>query len=230
MLETPEFSKQFHLEQNYYLKQLDFLNWYRYFFIIKEVTDLMPKDVLEIGTGSGFVKNCLQPLVRKYVVLDINPKLKPDLVGDVRAYQGGLENNFDCVIIADVLEHLPFDDVEQSLKHICSYLKEEGKLLVTIPHRRSHFLLMTPLQVDPWVFTVPSGFLSFGAFYRRFIKRKIWIDPDHCWEIGDGTVKNVNVDRLFKKSGFTIERFKKLLYVDFWVLKKEAVVNEKLIY
>jgi predicted SAM-dependent methyltransferase len=186
----------------------------------------MPNDVLEIGTGSGIVKNCLRPLVKNYVVLDINPKLKPDLVGDVRAYQSGLENNCDCVIIADVLEHLPFCDFEKSLKHIYSYLKREGKLLMTIPHRRSHFLFMTPMQIGPWVFTVPTGFLSLAAFYRRFIRRKIWIDPHHCWEIGDGKIKKVDVERLFKKNGFMIDKFKKLLYVDFWVLKKEVIIDE----
>ncbi len=167
------FEKQFRLEQKYYLKQLDFLNWYRYFFIIKEVIDLLPSDILEIGTGSGIVRNCLQPLVKNYVVLDVNPKLKPDLVGDVRAYQDALENKFDCVIIADVLEHLPFSDFGKSLKHIHSYLRKDGKVLATIPHRRSHFLFMTPLKADPCVFTVPTGFLSPAAFSRRFIKRKI---------------------------------------------------------
>jgi SAM-dependent methyltransferase len=207
MLKEPEFSKQFHLEQDDYLKQLDFLNWYRYFFIIKEVIDFMPKDVLEIGTGSGIVKNCLQPLVRNYVVFDVNPKLKPDLVGDIGVHQDALENNYDCVIIADVLEHLPFSDFLKSLRHIYSYLRKDGKLLVTIPHRRTHFLFMTPLKTDPGVLTVPTGILSLAAFYRRFIKRKIWIDPHHCWEIGDGTVKKVDVERLFKRSGLTIDKF-----------------------
>jgi 2-polyprenyl-3-methyl-5-hydroxy-6-metoxy-1,4-benzoquinol methylase len=226
MLEESEFEKQFHLEQDYYLRQLDFLNWYRFFFIVKEVIDLMPNDVLEIGTGSGIVKNCLQPLVKNYVVLDVNPRLKPEVVGDVRVYQDGLENNYDCVIIADVLEHLPFSDFEKSLRHIYSYLKKGGKLLVTIPHRRSHFLFMTPLKTDPWVFTVPTGFLSLAGFYRRFIKRKIWIDPHHCWEIGDGSIKKVDVERLFRRSCFIIDKFRKLLYVDFWVLEKEAVIDE----
>lgn len=121
MLEEPEFRKQFHLEQDYYVKQLDFPNWYRYFFMIREVLGFIPNHVLEIGIGSGMIKNCLQSFVRKYAVLDINSKLKPDLVGNVQAYQDAFENSFDRVIIADVLEHLPFFDFERSLKHIHSY-------------------------------------------------------------------------------------------------------------
>jgi len=210
---------QFHYEQSYYLKQLDFLNWYRYFFIIKEVVDFMPNNILEIGTGSGIVKSCLQHLVESYTVLDINPKLRPNILGDLRDYKIELENEFECVIIADVLEHIPFSDVEKSLTNIYSYLKNGGEALITIPHRRSNFLFMTPL-CKPHVITVPTGFLSPGAFYRRFIKRKIWIDPDHCWEIGDGRIKKTNVELVFKQVGFSIEKFKKLLYVDFWILKK----------
>jgi SAM-dependent methyltransferase len=222
MSEEQGFKKQFYLEQNDYLKQLDYQNWHRYFFIIKEVINLIPNNILEIGTGSGIVRNCLQPLVKSYTVLDVNPKLKPDFAGDIRTYQEGLENKFDCVIIADVLEHVPYCDLEKSIKNIYLYLANGGKALITIPHRRSHFLFMTPVQEKPHVFTVPTGFLSPGAFYRRFIKRKIWIDPHHCWEIGDGKIKKVDVELTFKRIGFIVDQFKKLLYVDFWALIKRS--------
>ena len=62
------------------------------------------------------------------------------------------------------------------------------------------------------------GFLSFGSFYRRFIKRKIWIDPYHCWEIGDGHVRRADVELIFRDAGFAISKFEKLLWVDYWVL------------
>lgn len=214
------FDSQFYLEKDYFLKQLDFLNWYRYFFIIKDAINFMPNTILEIGVGSGIVKSCLQPIVKKYTVLDINPKLQPDIMADLRDYQVILENKFDCIIAADVLEHMPFSDLKINLKNIYNYLKNEGKALITIPHRRSHFLFMTPRQI-PHVITVPTGFLSPGAFYRRFIKRRIWIDPDHCWEIGDGKVRRSDVEKTFKRVGFCIEKFEKLLYVDYWVLGKD---------
>jgi len=219
MTKESRFSNQFRLEQNYYLKELDFLNWYRYFFIIKEVIDCKPNNILEVGTGSGIVRNCLEPLVKSYTVLDINSKLKPDIVGDLRTYFQELQNKFDCVIMADVLEHIPFCEFDRCIKNIYLYLNDSGRVIITIPHRRSHFLFMTPTY-KPHVLTVPTGFLSLGAFYRRFIKRKIWIDPSHYWEIGDGKIKKVDIEHYFRKAGFSIEKFKKLLYVDFWVLKK----------
>ncbi len=207
------------LEKDYYLKQLDFLNWYRFFFIIKEIIALRPKSILEIGEGSGIIKKIIEPLVEKYETMDVNEKLSPTYLNDVRNLKLELKEKYDCIIAADILEHIPFDNLEKALANLYAYLKKDGKALITIPHRASNFLLMTPTQI-PRAFRVPTGFLSPGAFYRRFIKRKIWIDPDHQWEIGDGKHKIKDVENIMKKVGFTLQKREKLIYVDFWVLKK----------
>lgn len=218
-MKNDNFDSQFSLSKNHYLEQLDFLNWYRFFFIIEEITAFKPKKILEIGEGSGIVRRVIEPLVKKYETMDVNEKLKPTYLNDVRNFKSELKEKYDCVIAADILEHIPFDDLEKALANLYAYLKKDGKALITIPHRASNFLLMTPTQV-PRAFRVPTGFLSPGAFYRRFIKRKIWIDPDHLWEIGDGYYKIKDVEDIMKKAGFKIEKRQKLIYVDFWILKK----------
>lgn len=216
-MSVDRFEDQFRLSQDYYLKHLDFLNWFRYFYIIKAVITSGARHVLEVGSGSGIVRNCLHPLVARYEVLDINSALQPDILADVRVRQPQLEGRYDCVIVADVLEHMSFGSMPATLEHVASYLRPGGEMIVTIPHRRSHFLVMTPAQ-RPWVITVPTGWLSPAAFYRRFIKRQIWIDPHHCWEIGDGTVTRRAVEAVFRSAGLSQREFRKLLYVDFWVL------------
>lgn len=216
---SDHFDEQFSLSRDYYLGQIDFLNWFRYYHLVKDVLSLAAADVLEIGTGSGLLRNCLKPLLRDYLVLDINPNLFPDVVADVRTLQSALMGRFDCVIAADVVEHMPFKDLATVAHNLHAYLKPGGYALITIPHRQSNFLFMSPRQV-PHVFTVPTGFLSPGAFWRRFIKRKIWIDPSHCWEIGDGYVRIRDVEARFIDSGFSVVKFNKLLYVDYWVLRK----------
>lgn len=213
------FEAQFSLKREYYLENLDFLNWFRYYHLIKDVLSLRPSTLLEIGTGDGMVRNCLNPVINEYKVLDINPNLTPDIVADVRDPQLDLSMRFDCIVAADVLEHLPFDDLPKACQNLYNYLKPGGHALITIPHRQSNFLFMSPTQT-PHVFTVPTGFLSFGAFWRRFIKRKIWIDPNHCWEIGDGNVLSKDVEGCFSSCGFEVEKFDKLLYVDYWILRK----------
>jgi hypothetical protein len=114
---------------------------------------------------------------------------------------------------------LPFNDLGLAITNIYEYLNPGGLALITIPHRQSNFLFMSPRQI-PKVITVPTGFLSFGAFYRRFIQRKIWIDPNHCWEIGDGKIKKKEVDACFQSCNFKVKKFEKLLYVDYWVLER----------
>jgi len=215
------FDNQFSLERDYYLNQLDFLTWFRYFHLVKDVLRLGALSILEIGTGSGLVRNCLKPIVREYQVLDINSKLNPDVVADVRITQAELFGRFDCLIAADVLEHMPFADLAVTTANMQAYLKPGGHMLVTIPHRQSNFLFMSPTQI-PHVFTIPTGFLSLGGFYRRFIKRRIWIDPNHCWEIGDGNIRIKDVEAVFRSKGFSIEKFDKLLYVDYWVLSSSS--------
>lgn len=204
---------QFELEKDYYLNQLDFLNWYRFFSIIKEAINIKPESVLEIGEGSGIVKNILKPIVKSYKTMDVNKNLRPDYLNDVRKLNPKLKKKFNLVIIADVLEHLPFLDLEKSLFNLLDYLKKGGYAIITIPHRSHYILSMTSLKHKPLIIRMPT--------LKRLIKGRAWIDPDHQWEIGDGKHKIKDVEKTIKKSGFKIEKREKLLYVDFWVLKRQ---------
>lgn len=217
-MKTKEYS-QLEVERDYFFDKLDFINWYRFFFIIKEILKVKPKTVLEIGEGSGIVRCVVQPLVEKYETMDVNEKLNPNYLNDVRIPRSELKGKFDCNVAADILEHIPFEDLKQALSNLHTYLKPKGITLITIPHRASHFLWMTPTQT-PHPARVPTGFLSLGSFYRRFIKRKVWIDPDHQWEIGDGHHNVSDVEMAIKDAGFKIIKRQELVYVDFWVLSK----------
>lgn len=197
---------------------MDFINWIRFFFLLKQLMADSPDRVLEVGVGGGFLKDSARRFVGSYETLDINERLEPDHHGDVRILNPLLVGNFDAVVVADVLEHIPFSDLESTLTNLRRYLTPSGKLMITIPHRRSNFMYMTPTNI-PKFFSVPTGFLSLGSFYRRFLKRKIWIDPDHAWEIGDGRVKNRDVERIMSNAGLRILSRRKLFYVDYWVLQ-----------
>lgn len=216
---THDFEAQFKWNRKYWLDNSDLLNWIRFFYLSKELNFSEAKKVLEVGEGSGVIRKVMREYVEKYDTVDVNTALFPTFISDVREKINNIENSYDCVIAADILEHIPFDDVPKALENIHSYLTDEGFALITIPHRASHFLFMSPTNI-PHAFRVPTGFLSPGAFYRRFIKRKIWIDPNHKWEIGDGYHTIDDVTRVMKNTGFKIEKIKKLIYVDFFVLKK----------
>ena len=102
-----DFDSQFSMNYEDYLKGIDLSNWYRYYFIIREVIKIKPKSILEIGAGNEIVKNCLNKFVKDYKTMDINPKLKPDILSDLREFKPELKEKFDCVICAEVLEHMP---------------------------------------------------------------------------------------------------------------------------
>lgn len=218
-----KFVSQFSMNYEDYLRGLDLENWYRYYYIIKEVIAFRPKNTLEIGAGNEVAKNCLIKFIKDYKVMDINPKLNPDILSDLREFRRELKEKFDCIICADVLEHMPFNDLEKNLTNIHKYLKENGKALITIPHRRINFIFLTSFSpYKPYFFALPSWFcFTPRAFYSRFIKREIQKDPHHCWEIGDGRIKRKNVESYIKKVGFKIDKFMQLFYVDFWVLERK---------
>jgi len=70
------------------------------------------------------------------------------------------------------------------------------------------------ITIPNWLHT-PKGY-----YFRFFKKERKTKDPHHCWEIGMDNVERKNVEDVIKKVGFHIDKFRKLLYVDFWVLKK----------
>jgi len=215
---TSSRDKQFQLSQEYYLKGLDFTDWYRYYFIIKNVIQLRPRRILEIGIGNRIVENCLEPYVEEYTTMDLNPGLQPDILGDLRDFQPKCEGRFEAVICSEVLEHLPFQDLEPCLNNIRGYLTEGGKAIITLPHRRNSFLFISPTYKH-YLFALPIWTTPAG-FVLRFLKRKVIIDPNHHWEIGDINTRRGDVEARIKRSGFRITAFSKLLYVDFWLLER----------
>ncbi len=93
MPQNDDFDSQYRLSRPEYLRKIDFLNWYRYFYLIQDVIQLGPQRVLEIGVGAGIVKSCLLSVVAQYEVLDINASLEPDYVADIRQLQPQLRRS-----------------------------------------------------------------------------------------------------------------------------------------
>jgi len=212
-----DFNNQFSLPSKYYNDNVDIVSWLRYFWCFKEINRVSPNSILEIGPGAGIIQSLFKSKL-KYDTFDINDNLSPTYLGDLRQICSIVNKKYDLIVICDVLEHLPYEILYETICSLKKLLHTNGRLLITIPHRRSYFLLMTPHYI-PRVLSLPTGFLSIGSFYRRFIKRKIFIDPHHMWEIGDGKHDLRSVQKLFKDAQFTIERQKRLIYVESWVLK-----------
>lgn len=215
------FERQFHLEPADYLAGLDFFTWTRHFHLFKDLAVRVRGRVLEVGTGDGVLRRCVEPHVAGYVVVDVNARLSPDVVADVRELPASLNGGFDAVVAAEVLEHLPFADFPRSLASLAAALVPGGLLFLTLPHRKGHVLWVGPRQrLHAWRF--PVGLLSLSEAYHRFVRRRIWIDPHHCWEIGDGHVRRADVESAFAAAGLAIDQRRALPYCDYWILRRGA--------
>jgi SAM-dependent methyltransferase len=214
-----DFQQQFTLSQRSYLAGLDFFTWTRHFHLLRDLLEQVSGDVLEVGTGDGVVRRCAEPFVRSYTVLDINAELRPEIQSDLRELRPELLGCFDAALCAEVLEHLSWAEMPQCLRHLYGYLRPGGLLFLTLPHRKGHMLVATPRQrLLFWRF--PVGLTSLSEAYNRFVRRRIWIDPNHRWEIGDGRVRRSQVEALLQSTGWKTERLQALPYCDYWLLRK----------
>ena len=194
---------------------LDYINharWESFWVQIEEILRTNPKNALEIGKGSGVVSFVLQNQGIDVTTLDVDKRVSPDVVGDVRQLPFR-DKSFDTVLCCQVLEHLPFSDFEQSLKELRRVARDY--VVISLPEPFStYFYLAT--KFIPFI---PKKSFVFKVI--RFVRSKV--DSVHKWEIGwPGTSLN-QVDQAIKTCGFKIERTfcpAENLYHRFYILKK----------
>jgi hypothetical protein len=125
------------------------------------------------------------------------------------------------VVCTEVLEHLPYEQLPAALATLHGFLRPGGRLYLTLPHRKGHALWVTPRQrLVPLRF--PVGLTSLSEAWNRFVRRRIWIDPHHCWEIGDGHVRRGAVEQVLRDTGLSTLALRELPYCDYWRLQRTA--------
>lgn len=140
------------------------------------VHEMKPSRILEIGKGNGFVSDFLSKAGYQITTFDINPNLKPDVVGSVTELSSHFgQGEFDLVVCAEVLEHIPFELFEPSLCEI-SKACAGGQALITLPRAQAI-----------WLEIVSDIRLRFvGRKFRPDIfisRKKSQISECHHWEI-----------------------------------------------
>lgn len=158
---------------------------------IREIYELKPSSILEIGPGNGFVSGFLRRAGIEVVTVDINPELEPDICAPLSELPSRIDRKFDLVVCCEVLEHMPLSELDLNI----DILRATGRRLFM---------------------TLPNAFVSigFGALVRlprigRFlvdahinlpIKHNLEGSP-HFWEVGytpDCTRRNI-MSRLEKR-------------------------------
>ena len=167
--------------------------WMSYFHQAKEVLAFKPESILVVGKGNGLVAEYLKLNDIKVITIDIDENTKPDVIASV-VKMPFRDNEFDIILCAQVLEHLPYNDFEKSLLEI----KRVAKLgaVISLPHfgPAIKFCLKIPL-LPPIRFMIKLPYP---------IKHKF--KGEHYWEIGKRGFGAGKIKNDFKKAGFKIEK------------------------
>jgi len=111
---------QVQTKDHYNFKEYFTLNrWISFYEQISAILNCSPTNILEIGLGPRLIYAYLKESGFKVTGFDIEKDLNPDVVGDVRNLSGSFsDNQFDLVCCFQVLEHLPFEEFENSVRNI----------------------------------------------------------------------------------------------------------------
>lgn len=184
--------------------------WASYWHQVSEILCLKPSNVLVIGKGNGLVPEYLKLAGIKIVVLDIDETLKPDVITSVlkMPFRG---NEFDAVLCAQVLEHLPYENFFKAISEIRRIAKIGA--IISLPHFGPAIRFLFKFPILPEIkFMIKLPYLKVHKF-----------KGEHYWEIGKRSYSLKKIKKEIMNSGFVIEKdyviFENPLH-HFFVLKK----------
>jgi SAM-dependent methyltransferase len=172
-----------------------------YFYQVDLTKALQPQSILEVGVGNKTVTNYLRQHGLPITTCDLDASLEPDQVADIRALPVERES-FDAVLAFEVLEHIPWDQVETALTELRRVTRKY--VLLSVPYSSAvfelvvHFPLIQRLLKKPFVNVC---FLRLPYFFRR-----IRFDGEHYWEMG--------------RKGYSRKSFRKLLQGRFRIVRE----------
>ncbi|MFZ2500792.1 MAG: class I SAM-dependent methyltransferase [Minisyncoccia bacterium] len=143
-----------------------------YYWQLKEVLDLNPSSILEVGVGDrvfgDFIKNNTNV---SYTSVDVAGDLHPDIVGSVLALPFA-DKAFDVACAFEVLEHVPFDQFDRAVAELCRVARTH--VVISVPHFGPMFAFSLKIPFVPQIRV---------AWKMPFSKKHIF-NGQHHWEVG----------------------------------------------
>ncbi len=183
----PQVNKEHYFKKKYddlnrfisYFYQIDLVNQLRN---TKEYENTKNEDfkILEVGKGNGTVSDYLRKLDYQITTVDIDPELKPDQLADIRKLPFKA-NAFDLITAYEVLEHLPFEELETVLKELKRV--SQKYVIISLPYRSTGF---------EFIFKFPLvRSLAKKSFFDIFLRIPLKFggfetSGQHWWEIDGG--------------------------------------------
>lgn len=154
--------------ENYFQKG----RWIAFWHQVDEIVRCQPRTVLEVGVGTGVVASILRQLGIDVTTVDFDPALNADRAGDVRSLPCS-DREFDLVLCAQVLEHLPWADVPLALSELRRVSKRH--VLVTVPQSGRDVR---------FTFRVPGPLPEVDLGIRLPSRQWHHFDGQHHWQVG----------------------------------------------
>lgn len=186
--------------------------WASYWHQIDEVMAGEPKTCLEIGVGSGVVTTMLRRCGVSVTTVDIDDRLGADRVGSVLDLPAA-DREFEVVLCAQVLEHLPWDQFPMALAELARVA--ERRVVISLPQSGRSF------KAD---IVLPIGNLAWQRTFQTVVRQYHAFDGQHYWQVGSKGSWPGDV-RTHMKRHFVIEReyiVPENLYHRFYVLRPHA--------
>jgi SAM-dependent methyltransferase len=122
--------------------------------------ELPPQRVLNVGCGA-YSPRGLHPAFRnaswKEVRLDIDPNVKPDLVGSITGMEAVLDADFDAIWSSHNLEHLHSHEIARAVAEFRRVLKPDGFALITCPDLEAVAELVVSGRAEDAAYQSPAG-------------------------------------------------------------------------
>lgn len=181
---------------------------------LRLVHSLKKNDILEIGIGNGIVSDFLRKSGLNVTTFDINPNLRPDVIGSVTNLKEIFQHRkFDLILCAEVLEHIPFECFEQAISSIAGTTNEYA--ILTLPRCQK---IIFDVQFNIKIPKIP--YIKKGLFLS-IPNSKIPIV--HHWELNSSRETKIKRINTILKKHFTIinsGRFRFRSYHHYFILKK----------
>ncbi len=139
--------------------------------------------ILDVGCGEGALAQALRQGGATHIA---GVELQPEAAARARSrvdvlVEGSLldtslpfrNGEFDYIILADVLEHLP--DPDHALDRLLPFLAPDGRLVISVPNSRFYLVLLR-LAFDRWAYTSHGirDRTHLRVFTRHSLQQMLW--------------------------------------------------------
>ena len=121
---------------------------------VDEVLESGACSVLEVGPGAGQVTAWLRRNDVETTTVDADRAVEADVLASVTALPFD-DSSFDAVLCAEVLEHLPLDEVVPALRELGRVARRT--VIVSVPDQRPFVGLSYPLYFGPYIEGIRRG-------------------------------------------------------------------------